>query len=450
MTADGADASEAGPASDAATDGVGDAVTDAPTDTEPDATDDSALDALPDTAMDTAADVPGDTEPDAVRDAVTDTPITDACAKVTCSGHGSCILVEGAPFCVCDPSYGHGPSPETCVPNCTPTCAVGVCGSDGCGGLCGECDSLVCGPSSCDGCDSCGGGHVCYLDHCACASAPTPVLIVAEGQEVIPQTRLHLVGSQSHAPEAEIVKYEWTVQQPPGSASVFVPATTAPDPTFEVNVAGEYVFGLKVWDSSGNPGCQITTAHVFVVPDEAIHVELLWDTPGDEDQTDEGPEAGADLDLHFAHPFASGMDGDGDGTPDPWFAVPHDCYWFNADPKWGSANPGVYDDPRLDRDDTDGAGPENLNLAAPEPSRTYRVGVHYWSDHDFGPSVATVRVYLYSQLSFESSQQLVNDALWEAATVTVSSAGDLSVKAVTSAGGGPKITPNYPTPFPPE
>ena len=39
-----------------------------------------------------------------------------------------------------------------------------------------------------------------------------------------------------------------------------------------------------------------------------------------------------------------------------------DCFWFNAHPNWGSFDPSVDDDPGLDRDDTDGAGPENLFL----------------------------------------------------------------------------------------
>ena len=189
---------------------------------------------------------------------------------------------------------------------------------------------------------------------------PTAVIKCQEGEEVIPQTKLHLVGSQSYSENGMINKYEWTVDQPVGSQSVFLPSSLAPDPTFEVNVAGSYVFTLNVWAESGVSACITTQFEVLVIPDEAIHVELLWHTPGDPDETDEGPEAGADLDLHFVHPLAEGPDLDGDGLPDGWFDEPFDCFWFNQFPNWGSLDPLTDDDPGLDRDDTDGA--RNLSI----------------------------------------------------------------------------------------
>lgn len=274
---------------------------------------------------------------------------------------------------------------------------------------------------------------------------PTAVIKVQEGEEVIPQTKLHLVGSQSFAPSGSIAKYEWTVIQPAGSQSVFLPSASAPDPTFEVNVAGSYVFMLEVWDQDNVKSCVAAEYTVLVNPDEAIHVELLWHTPNDTDETDEGPEAGADVDLHFLHPFATGLDVDGDGAPDGWFDNPFDCFWFNNKPDWGSHEAAIDDDPGLDRDDTDGAGPENLNLNIPEDGLTYRVGVHYWNDHGFGPSYATVRIYIMSVLVFEVDDvELVNHDLWEVATVAWPS-GD--VTAVTDATGGYKITPDYEHPL---
>jgi hypothetical protein len=273
---------------------------------------------------------------------------------------------------------------------------------------------------------------------------PTAVIIVQEGEEVIPQTKLHLLGSQS-LPSNGIKRYEWEAQQPVGSQSVFLPSFLAPDPTFEVNVAGEYIFRLKVFDQNDEESCDVAEYRVLVVPDEAIHVELVWNTEGDPNQTDEGPEAGADLDLHFSHPFATGEDVDGDGKLDGWFDQPFDCFWFNAHPNWGSLNPTVDDNPGLDRDDTDGAGPENMNLNLPEEGLTYKVGVHYWSDHNFGPSEATVRIYIYSSLTFEAANvELVNLAMWEVATVAWPS-GDVTL--ITQPGGAYRIIQNYKSPF---
>ncbi len=273
---------------------------------------------------------------------------------------------------------------------------------------------------------------------------PTAVIQVAEGGEVIPQTVLHLYGDQSYAATGTIAKWDWSVDQPLGSQSVFIPSNTFPNPTFEVNVAGKYTFNLTVYDEQNVPSCAPDTFEVVVIPDEAIHIELLWHTPEDPDETDEGPEAGSDLDLHFTHPWAGGPDLDGDGQPDGWFDQPFDCFWFNAHPEWGSFDPSIDDNPGLDRDDTDGAGPENINLNIPEDV-LYKVGVHYWNDHGYGASYATVRVYIYSQLVFEVPDvKLVDSDMWEVCTVEWPSG---KVQVVTDTAGQYKITPNYQNPF---
>ncbi len=49
-------------------------------------------------------------------------------------------------------------------------------------------------------------------------------------------------------------------------------------------------------------------------------------------------------------------------------------------------------------DDTDGAGPESFNLTSPEGTVAepffYPIGAYYWNDHGFGPSAATVVVFI--------------------------------------------------------
>jgi len=274
-------------------------------------------------------------------------------------------------------------------------------------------------------------------------ACPTAVVKVLEGDEVCPQTTIHLVGDQSYAPSGTIVKWQWEVDQPTGSQSVFVPSSTFPNPSFEANVAGVYTFRLTVFDSNGSPSCYPDEREVLSLPCEALHVELLWETPGDPDETDSGPEAGSDMDLHFLHPLAAGPDLDEDGKPDGWFDIPFDCYWFNAHPNWASFDESINDDPGLDRDDTDGAGPENINLDIPE-NQTYRIGVHYWNDHGYGASEATVRVYLYANLVYEAHQTLVDLDMWEACTFEWPSG---KVTPVTNGQGQPLITPDYENPF---
>ncbi len=286
---------------------------------------------------------------------------------------------------------------------------------------------------------------------------PTAIIVVPQGEEVIPQTTLNLVGSQSTSSTGQISQYKWEVEPPEGSASRFFPSDTAPDPQFEVNIAGRYLFRLTVVDSAGEPSCVAAEYEVFVNPDEAIHIELLWKTPND---ADEGDGNGSDLDLHFAHPLAvGGYDGDGDGVQDGWFDDPFDVFWAVDQPNWGSLDANVDDNPSLDRDDTDGAGPENLNLNMPEANTTYRVGVNYWTDHDFGTSYATIRVFIFANLVFEVTEvELFKHDMWEVTRISWPPSGE-APKLVKVCGGttescesdadcgaakcGMRIAPNY-------
>jgi hypothetical protein len=230
---------------------------------------------------------------------------------------------------------------------------------------------------------------------------PLPAIIIDEGEEVKPQTLLHLHGEQSQAATGIIEEFLWKVEQPKENMQQFLPSAKVASPVFWANVAGKYIFTLDVIDSAGtcscDEGCTNYKSEVLVIPEKAIHVELTWETQNDPDPYDSGHDAGSDMDLHFAHPFAASADIDGDGEPDPWFDKPWDCFWYEKTPNWGSFDPDTDDNPSLDRDDTDGAGPENLNLNIPEPGKTYRVGVHYWDDHGFGVSSAMVKIYIFQK-----------------------------------------------------
>lgn len=232
--------------------------------------------------------------------------------------------------------------------------------------------------------------------HGECAQ---PVLQITPGEVVIPSTTLHLCGDDSvPSVHGKVVSWQWSVnKQPDGSNQFFLPGPEHPCPTFRPDVSGKYIFCLAVIDAAGHPGCETVCRTVLVYPDEQIHVELLWQTPAD---PDESPAhlPGADLDLHFAHEKATGLGIQPTcaGAPHPWFDTSFDCYWNNPKPHWGLAN-DLADDPSLDLDDQDGAGPENLSLMSPEGSLQqavhYTVGVHYLNDHGFGVSTAQVRVY---------------------------------------------------------
>jgi hypothetical protein len=275
---------------------------------------------------------------------------------------------------------------------------------------------------------------------------PIAIIKIEEGDEVVPQTALHLIGDESYSSQGVIVKWQWEVEAPVGSVEKLHPSSTFPNPVFTPNIAGVYTFKLTVFDDSNTSSCYPAVSEVLVIPKNAVHIELLWHTPGDPDETDTGPESGSDLDLHFKHPWASGPDIDNDQVPDGWFDIPFDCFWFNAKPNWGNFDPDASDNPSLDRDDTDGGGPENVNLDEPENNVTYCAGVHYWNDHGYGPAFATIRVYIYSLMVFEVADVKLHyldmwDALcidWPSGKVT------LTTDPVTEEY---KITPNYSNPY---
>lgn len=271
---------------------------------------------------------------------------------------------------------------------------------------------------------------------------PLAVIGVQEGEEVLPQTTLHLKGDQSIPGSGTITSYLWSVDQPPENLFGILPSENYPNPQHEVNVVGDYTYCLDVCDGtacSSDAACQTTACRkVTVCGCGYLHIELTWHTPADDDPWDTGPFAGADMDLHFMHPNAEPLDG---GPDDGWFDVPWDCFWFNAEPSetdWKV---------RLDRDDKDGAGPENLNLELEQDADplTYRIAVHYWKDHGFGVSYPRVKVYLLGNLVFDRDLLALDTPLsqcdlWEVATFQYP---DGIVTPVSDRAGGLRILPAF-------
>jgi len=271
-------------------------------------------------------------------------------------------------------------------------------------------------------------------------TCPVAVIRVDEGAQVAPQTVLHLHGEDSYSPAGAIHKYQWTVEQPVSSVATFTPTPTFPSPIFEADQVGMYVFRLRVWDEHDHARCFPAEVQVFAVPAQAIRVDVTWTSPGDPNPTDEGPDAGTDLDLHFAHPNASQPDLDGDGAPDPWFDPLWDVFWFYPNQNWGSAATAA-DNPSMIRDDVATLGPEIVTLAVAEEGKAYAIGVNAWDDHGYGDSYATVRVSVYGSPVYESPEvQLTEHDMWYVGHLEWPS-GTFVPK--TSAQGGPFVTPDY-------
>jgi hypothetical protein len=211
--------------------------------------------------------------------------------------------------------------------------------------------------------------------------------------------------------------YTWTVvERPAGSTTRPVealgdnpqsPLTEAleddpatPTAVLFLDQVGTYTVALVVADPDG--GQAEATASFDAVAGGAIHIELSWDTPGDANQTD---TAGTDVDLHFTRPGGA-------------WNTPTDCYYASPSPDWGAVG-DLRDNPALDLDDINGAGPENIHLDSPEDTEalgdTYRIGVDYYraemidASEGYGPSFATIRVYLDGALAWvnEAPKELV-------------------------------------------
>lgn len=257
------------------------------------------------------------------------------------------------------------------------------------------------------------------------------IIALQEAPEVSPGTTLHLFGDQSFFPSGPAVQWEWSVEQPVGGQSLFSPSPTATNPTFTAHVVGPYLFRLTTMDTCGHPSFT-AEAEVTVTSPPGLHVELLWNTPGDPDQTDVGRESGADLDLHFARTRSAGPGSESA----PWFDRRRDCWAANPHPEWGAL--GASDDPLLGRSDADGAGPETVTLSAPAEGSIYRLAAQYVDAHGFGPTWATVRIHLDGALVFERADvKLAAGDLWEVATVEGSAGVAWPVRGPA---GGPMIT----------
>ncbi len=203
--------------------------------------------------------------------------------------------------------------------------------------------------------------------------------------EAAPLQILILDGSDSTDVDGSVVDYIWEViERPEGSVAELEPVSNEPaDPArrqFFLDLAGRFVFEMTAVDDGGCASEETSQVTVFVVPNEAVHIQVVWNNPADPNQTD---TSGSDVDTHFMK------------TPiGRWFESPYDNYFANSEPFWSPENPS------LDIDDTNGAGPENINMDDPIPCQWYAVGIHYWRQQ-FGTAYTTVRIFINGGLVFE-------------------------------------------------
>ena len=215
----------------------------------------------------------------------------------------------------------------------------------------------------------------------------------AKNLDLAPLDTVILDGSLSFDKESSSLEYFWSVKSAPHDSTSKI-AADGDKASFFIDLAGNYELCLSVQDSAQMMSCNTDCVTIQAVPRETIHVQLVWNTPAD---SITGDSDGSDLDLHFLT-LPTGTWGD---TGSPQLNNGTDVYFQNRAPIWQASQ--IQEEPSLDRDDKDGEGPENVNLDKPEACRWYAIGVHYYNDYGFGPSQATVRIYVNGKMYFEKA-----------------------------------------------
>jgi hypothetical protein len=201
--------------------------------------------------------------------------------------------------------------------------------------------------------------------------APVAVCSVAPNPVTPPFTPATFDGSNSYDTSGNtIVSYYWElVEQPEGSAALLPFNSGIYISDFYADLAGEYVGELTVMNELGlSDSCRVS----------------FWQHSGD------------DMDLHLLAP--SGIL---ETNSDCYYA---NCAWVGLD--WGLM--GVTEDnPKLDIDDIPGAGPENINIYAPQTDGMYTVYVHDYPGSVYsGPNDVTINIYLNGSLVWSDTRPI--------------------------------------------
>ena len=196
----------------------------------------------------------------------------------------------------------------------------------------------------------------------------------------------------------EITHWRWTLLARPDDSTVRFEEQERklPRAALFADLHGDYIVELHVWNEDGQRSCQPAQMVVRSISSHDVHLQLVWSTPTDNDPHD---EFGTDVDLHFLNRRI---------TASAWNKKDGDIYWLHKTAEWGDQR-RTSDNPRLDIDDRDGDGPENIHLNQPEVRGHYSIGAFYFDDSGLGRIFATVRVYIQGRLAGEMRQKPLDE-----------------------------------------
>ncbi len=241
---------------------------------------------------------------------------------------------------------------------------------------------------------------------------PTPPTLTCPS-EVRTQPLETVEVTASAVDDGTIVRWDWRRTAEPEGSAAGEPTSGAPTTRFTTDIAGRYELALTVTDDDG---MQATCAvQVLAISDQGLRLEVNWDTA-------------TDMDTHLLNPVATQWEDN------------NDCFYQNCRGErldWGV--PGVNeDDPRLDIDDTNGFGPENINIDVPADG-PYRAGVVAFS----GDARVTMRIYCggsrlepaetFGPVLVRSGQ------LWRVADIEIDGV-DCTITPLLTPGGAPDVS----------
>jgi hypothetical protein len=179
----------------------------------------------------------------------------------------------------------------------------------------------------------------------------------------------------------------WDVTAPAGSATTGAADPRAENTIVRLDVSGDYYVTVTIVDPFG--ATHVCT-FVIHVRGQGIRVEMWWNDGVTGDST-------SDVDLHF-HRNRSTAWFNGDdcyyGNCTVWPRGIYGLSWGYPDSDASVCPTSRCPNPRLDIDDVQGWGPENVNIEGARDGDRFRVAVHYY-DADTWGSHADVNVRIY-------------------------------------------------------